>query len=168
MVASAIVPALVLQAALRLFDPSAIKPESEIVLVSLARGVNPHVALAVAQAETGNVPERDERRDRVVSKGNYGRFQVNCHTWREPMGLASCDQLLDRHVNIRAGISVLAYVQSARSAHLDGPTDWVAHYNEGVLVSSGGPGERYARRVKYLMRRHRLLAEERYRSFRGW
>ena len=168
MVASAIVPALFLQAALRLFDPSAVKPEAEIVWVSLARGVNPHVALAVAQAETGNLPEEGNRRDRVVSKGNYGRFQVNCHTWREPMGLESCERLLDRHVNIRAGIAVLAYVQAARSAHLDGPTDWVAHYNEGVLVSSGGPGDRYARRVKVLMRRHRLLAEERYHSFRGW
>jgi len=168
MVASAIVPALVMQVVLSLFDPSAMKPEAEIVWISLARGVNPHVALAVAQAETGNVSEHDDRRDRVVSKGNYGRFQVNCRTWRVPMGLASCDSFMDRHFNIRAGIAVLSYVQSARGATLDGPTDWVAHYNEGVLISSGGPGERYARKVKFLMRRLRLQAEDRYRAFNGW
>lgn len=168
MVASAILPALVLQAAVRLFDPSAMTPEAEIVWVSMARGVNPHVALAVAQAETGNIPSKDGRRDRVVSKGNYGRFQVNCRTWKEPMKLASCEELLDPHFNIRAGIAILAYVQAARGARLDGPTDWVAHYNEGVLVSSGGPGERYARRVGFILRRQRLMAEERYRSYRGW
>ncbi len=168
MVASAILPALVLQAALYLVDPSAISPEAEIVLVSVVRGVNPHVALAVAQAESGRIPEASGRRDRVVFKGNYGRFQVNCTTWKQPMGIASCRDLLKRLLNIRAGIAVLAYVQSFRRAHLQGSADWVAHYNEGSLVSAGGPGERYARRVNFLMRRYRHAAEERYRSFNGW
>ncbi len=168
MVASALLPALIVQAALRLFDPAAMSPETEIVWVSLAQGVNPHLALAVAQAETGNIPEKDGRRNRVVSLGNYGRFQVNCRTWREILGLKSCEELLDRHLNIRAGISILAYVQKNRGARLEGPVGWVAHYNEGVLVSSGGPGERYARRVNVLMRRRYQQAQKRFASFRGW
>jgi hypothetical protein len=168
MVATAIVPTLLLQVLLRLFQPSTMSPESEIVLVSLARGVNPHLALAIAQAETGNIPEREGRRDQIVSKGNYGRFQINCTTWRRPMHLESCKPLLDRHLNIRAGIAVLAYVQAIRSLSLDGPADWVAHYNEGVVISAGGPGERYAHRVKFLMRRQRVQAERRYKSFRSW
>jgi len=147
-------------------DPDRWSPETEIVLVSLVQGVNPHVALAVARAETGNIPEADGRRDRVVSKGNYGRFQVNCRTWKEPLGLESCDELLDRHRNIRAGITILAYVQQRRALSMTESPWWVAHYNEGVLV--GAAGERYARRVSSLMRRESRRSRVIYGGLRAW
>lgn len=166
MLTSLLVSAVAAASLLGALKPADISPGAEIVLVSLVQGVNPHVALAVAQAETGNVRETGGLRDRVVSQGNYGRFQVNCHAWRRPMGLDGCQDLLDRHRNIRAGISVLAYVQSRQSRRLEGPADWVAHYNEGVLVSA--TGERYARRVNFLMRRHRQRAEERFGALKGW
>ncbi|MBP7125391.1 hypothetical protein KBD49_03385 [Myxococcota bacterium] len=147
-------------------DPDRWSPETEIVLVSLVQGVNPHVALAVARAETGNIPEADGRRDRVVSQGNYGRFQVNCRAWKEALRLGSCDDLLDRHRNIRAGISILSYVQERRASSLTGAPWWVAHYNEGVLV--GAAGERYARRVSFLMRRDHRRSRALYGGLRAW
>ncbi|HOU54072.1 MAG TPA: hypothetical protein PLQ97_09105 [Myxococcota bacterium] len=146
--------------------PARWSPETEIVLVSLVQGVNPHVALAVARAETGNIPEAGGRRDRVVSQGNYGRFQVNCRAWKESLGLGSCDDLLDRHANIRAGITILAYVQQRRASSLTEPPWWVAHYNEGMLV--GAVGERYARRVSYIMRRESRRSRALYGGQRAW
>jgi hypothetical protein len=116
-------------------SPDRISPELEIVDVSLASGVDPHLALAVAHVETGGVPPRS--RDRAVFKGNYGRFQVSCRTWRKVLGLSDCRDLLDRHVGIRSGVAVLAMVQASWGRTvLDSPT-WVAHWNEGHELAHG-------------------------------
>lgn len=158
--------ALAAVAVLGPLNPEHWSPEAEIVAVSLVQGVNPHLALAVARAETGNIPETDGRRDRVISQGNYGRFQVNCRAWKEALGLNSCEELLDRRRNIRAGITILAYVQARRARSIHGPPDWVAHYNEGTVVSA--VGERYARRVSYLMQREKRRSQARFRTLRAW
>ena len=54
-------------------------PELEIGAWVALYGVPVAVALAVAETETGNVPET--RRDSVVSRGNVGRCQVNATEW---------------------------------------------------------------------------------------
>lgn len=134
------------------FSPS---PEAEIWATSLVKGVNPNVALAVHDTETGDIPEVDDQRDRIVSKGNYGRFQVNCTSWKKKLGLRRCRDMLDRHRNIQIGLYVLARFQ-ARFAREDGhgckcrrrvKHHWTAHYNEGLVVAPGGRGERYGRKV---------------------
>ncbi len=162
------IPLLVSQVFLRLWTPDLLTPEQEIVLMAIYKGVNPHLALAVAQTESGRVPEADGERDRVVSLGNYGRFQVNCTTWRRPLGLESCERLQERHTNIWAGVTVLSYVSAHRWARPSGPHRWVAHYNEGTVVTEGGRGERYARRVEYHMRRWAKASRLAARSFKGW
>lgn len=162
------IPVLVAQVFLRFWTPDLMTPTQEIVLMSVYKGVNPHLALAVAQTETGNVPEADGRRDAVVSLGNYGRFQVNCTTWQRPLGLDSCDRLKDRHVNIRAGLTILSHVAANHRARLSGPHRWVAHYNEGVVVQKGGRGERYARRVQFHMRRGLQESRRAFEAFLGW
>jgi hypothetical protein len=161
--------ALVAQACLRFGSPGEIPPEVEIVAWSLAYGVSPHVALAVAQAETGPLPERQGVRDRVISKGNYGRFQIRCRTWKRIFDLSDCRDFLDRHVNIRAGVAVLAYKQALfNGGRIGGPPTWVGHYNEGVLVTAGGNGERFTRAVIGNIRRARIASERRWGTFKGW
>jgi hypothetical protein len=168
MTATVIIPAVALQLAFRLWTPDTISPETEIVLVSMVKGVDPHVALAVAKAETGRISEDDGQRDRIISQGNYGRFQVRCKTWQKPLGLDSCDDLLERHRNIWAGVTILAYVMVGRKARLGGPVDWVGHYNEGMVVNPEGQGGRYIRRVKYHLRTSRKAAMRRFHEFKGW
>ena len=46
--------------------------DAEVVAVAAWYGVDPAVALAVAEAETGNVPAAE--RDSVLSLGNAGRM----------------------------------------------------------------------------------------------
>lgn len=159
---------LLTEAFLRFWTPDLLTPTQEIVLMSFFKGVNPHLALAVAQTETGNLSEADGTRDRIVSLGNYGRFQVNCKTWRDPLELDSCDRLLERHTNIRAGLTILSYVSASRRARPAGPHRWVAHYNEGTVVQEGGRGERYARRVEYHMRRWAKDSRRVFAPYRGW
>ncbi|MBM4395575.1 MAG: hypothetical protein FJ087_07790 [Deltaproteobacteria bacterium] len=161
------VSAVALQVLLRLWDPSTLSPDAEIVAVSLIRGVNPHLALAVAHAESGGLSEKDGSRDRALYLGNYGRFQINCTTWKKVFGLNECRELWDRHLNIRIGIAVLAYVQAMHGWRA-GPPYWVAHYNEGVLLQPDGPGERYARKVVARMRRMERLAAAAAANWRGW
>lgn len=130
-------------------------PEVEIWATALLHGVDPTVALAIHDTESGDVPESGGLREKVVSKGNYGRFQVNCTSWKKKLGLRRCRELLDRHRNIHAGLYVLARFQG-KFAHSDGHRctcrrrvkhHWSAHYNEGIIVAPGGRGERYGRKV---------------------
>ncbi len=166
---SSTVLALAMQVLLRSGSADAVPPQVEIVAWSLIRGVDPHVALAVQAAETGGLDEPSGSRDRVISKGNYGRFQIRCKTWRQVFGHQDCDELLDRHANIRAGVAVLAYVQAIfNGGRLAGVPTWVGHYNEGNVVTPGGNGERFTRAVLGYMRRAQLLASRMYGSYRGW
>ena len=135
--------------------PSSHNPEAKIVLWSLYYGVRPSLSLAVQDAETGKVDE--ESRDIVVSRGNYGRFQVNCTVWRRELGLGRCDELLDQDTNIRVGIAILARFQRRfkprwrRGCTCGGQHHWVAHYNSGILANPDS--ERYARKVVRYQRR---------------
>lgn len=144
--------AMLVALVLKGFTPS---PEAEIWASSLVKGVDPTVALAVHDTESGDIPEVDDQRDRIVYKGNYGRFQVNCTSWKKKLGLRRCREMLDRHRNIQIGLYVLARFQ-ARFAREDGhgckcrrrvKHHWTAHYNEGLVVAPGGRGERYGRKV---------------------
>ncbi len=165
---SVTIPLLLTQVFLRFWTPDLLTPTQEIVLVSLYKGINPHIALAVSQTETGALSEEDGTRDTVISMGNYGRFQVNCGTWREPLVLDSCARLLERHTNIWAGLTILSYVSTNRRARPGGSHQWVAHYNEGTVVQKGGRGERYARRVDYHMRRWAKESRRVFDPIRGW
>lgn len=167
MVSAATITAVALQALLRMWDPSTVSPEAEIIAVSLIRGVNPHLALAVAHAESGGLPEAGGQRDRAYNVGNYGRFQINCTTWKGVFGIRDCKELYDRRTNIRIGVAVLAYVQAVHGWRRGTPW-WVAHYNEGSLLQPGGPGERYARKVVARMRRMERLAARAAANWRGW
>lgn len=135
--------------------------DAEVVAVAAWYGVDPAVALAVAEVETGHVPAA--LRDVVVSKGNVGRTQVNATTWYRTFGYASRPEfvsaLQNRHTNIRAGVSILRYIQDRRAAP-DGTClcnthagSWTAHYNEGGTVTA--QGERYGLRVASKVRRMR-------------
>lgn len=128
-------------------------PEEEIILWSRIYQVDPAIALAVHDVESGNGHE--QTRDTLVSKGNYGRFQVRCSTWKKRFGLAHCSELHDRHTNIRIGVRILKIFQTkfARDAgqgcrcSTHSTHHWVAHYNAGTIVPPKGRGERYARLV---------------------
>lgn len=142
-------------------------PEDEVRFWSVVHGVDPAVALAVQDVESGQAPAH--RRDQVVSQGNYGRFQVRCTTWGPVFGLRDCSELLDRHRNIRIGLRILRAFQD-RFATRDGrgcrcPNGsghhWTAHYNEGVTVAPGGRGEKYGRLVASRVRRMERLARTR-------
>lgn len=159
--------AFVLQALLHLRGPETLSPDAEIVLVSLIRGVSPHLALAVAHIESGGLPEEGGARDRALYLGNYGRFQINCRAWKTIFKGRDCTELFDRHLNIRVGIAVLAYVQAVHGRRA-GPPLWVAHYNEGPRLVPGGPGERYAQRVVARMRRMERRAMQVVAGWRGW
>jgi soluble lytic murein transglycosylase-like protein len=161
---------LVLKLFLQSFDPEDVPPDVEIVAWSFYYQVDPHVSLAVAGCESGSVPEADGSRDRVVSQGNYGRFQVRCKTWKNVFALAGCDRLLDRHTNIRIGVSILRRIQDTFAGRhaFSGDLAWVGHYNEGVVLTLGGPGQAYAQRVQARVRRSQILARRRFGNFRGW
>ncbi len=142
---------------------SRVPVDAEVVAVAAWYGVDPAVALAVAEVETGNVPAAE--RDSVVSKGNVGRTQVNATTWRRTFGYsdrrAFVSALQNRHTNIRAGVSILRYIQDRRAAP-DGTClcgthagSWAAHYNAGYVVAPGSRGERYGLRVASKVRRMR-------------
>ena len=162
------IPVLLAQVFLRFWTPDLLTPTQEVVLMAVYKGINPHVALAVAQTETGDLPEDGGRRDRVIAQGNHGRFQVNCTTWQRPLGLDSCDPLLDRHTNIWAGLTILSHVAANHRARPAGPHRWVAHYNEGVVVQKGGRGERYARRVGFHVRRWQKASRAAFAPVLGW
>jgi soluble lytic murein transglycosylase-like protein len=119
--------------------------ELEIAAWAILHGVPADVALAVADQETGSIAPA--KRDRVVSRGNYGRFQVNCTTWRKAFGLRTCAELIDRHTNIRIGAAVLAHCKS-RWPRIE---DYVAHYNCGSTINAAG--RRYAGNVLDRIRR---------------
>ena len=143
---------------LSLFRPG---PSVEVVLWSIAYGVDPHLALAVEYAESGTPPE--SMRDRLISKTHdYGRFQIHCPSARNP----DCSTLLDRHVNIRTGVAVVAAVQARFAVGASGVCrcgraghHWIAHYNTGSAMTAAG--ERYAQRVVWKMRRDRVAFAER-------
>lgn len=138
---------------------SRVPPSVEIAAVAAWYGVDPALAIAVADAETGNVPE--SRRDSILSRtGDVGRMQVNVGTWHRTLGYrspsAAARALRNRHTNIVAGVRILASFQArfggltscrCGGEHLGG---WVAHYNGGNRVEPGSRGERYALRVAAL------------------
>lgn len=130
---------------------SQIPPRLEVTLAATLFGVDPDLAWAVQYVESrGN--------DHVVSKGNYGRFQVNCTVWRKKLGFTGCSELLDRRTNIWAGVWILSRFQhrfatrSGVGCRCGGAHHWVAHYNEGSRVRPGGRGESYGRLVLARMR----------------
>lgn len=134
-------------------------PDEEVRFWAAVHGVDPAIALAVHDVESGQAPE--SRRDLVVSQGNYGRFQVRCTTWRPYFGLRACSDLLDRHRNIRLGVRILRLFQdrfasrNGRGCRCSNPAGhhWIAHYNEGMTIVPGGRGERYGRLVASRARR---------------
>lgn len=137
--------------------------DAEVVAVAAWYGVDPAVALAVAEAETGNVPAVE--RDSVLSLGNAGRMQVNAtQTFRVlgyPDRATAMRALRTRHANIRAGVYLLRRWQD-RFAAADGTClcgthagSFAAHYNSGNVVKPGSRGERYGIRVAMKVRRLR-------------
>lgn len=148
-----------LQAFLVFFNPAVVPTDAEIAFWSIIKGVDPHLAIAVSTAESGNVPEANGVRDRVISLGNYGRFQVQCSSWREKFGVQDCNEFLDHSFNIRAGVAVLSYIMAHRHITRRDPVDWVAHYNEGTVISPGGLGERFAKRVQYHLRKNKVRSQ---------
>ena len=162
------IPVLAMQAFMHLRSPDMLTPEQEITLMAIYKGVNVNLAHAVAKVETGNIPEESGARDKVVSAGNYGRFQINCTTWKKPLKLDSCEDLLERHTNIWAGLTVLSYVSANRWAKPKGPHHWVAHYNAGVVVEKGSRGERYANKVASYMRTWSKQSRRKFGQFKGW
>jgi len=139
--------------------PKHIEPEQEVVFWSGVYGVDPRVALAVHEQESGGISEQGGKRDSIVSLGNIGRFQINCRTFRAMRRVKDCDHLKNRHINIIEGVRILAEVQS-RFARGEGCRCnghyWVSHYNAGEVVCVGSPAERYGRRVMARARRMRL------------
>ena len=144
-----------------------VPPPVKIAGWAVLRGVAPVVALAVSEAETGALPEA--KRDRVVSRGNVGRLQINATTWCRRLGFAgkarraACIRSLKvPGFNARTGTGILAGFQAAYAprgaplvdvagcrcgrAHAGG---WTAHWNEGLRVSAGGRGERFGLRVQW-------------------
>jgi len=147
--------------------------EAEASLWAVLAGIDPVVAVAVANTETGDLPELGEpssrkwgqgvHRDNVVVAGNYGRFQVNCSVWLDDLGLNECTDLLDRGVNIRSGVHILSKFQARfkprrgkKGCKCGGRHHWTAHYNEGTQVEPGGSGEDYGRRVAQKIRGSRV------------
>ena len=137
-------------------------PEVEIAAVATLRGVPVNEAWAIHDTESGNVPEPLpnggplRNRDNVVSQGNVGRFQVNCPTWKRLTGNTTCEPLTNRHVNILAGVTIMArWRAKCRTGkppcHRPRSTHWSCHYNQGY--SCTGHGVRYAGRVVEKMRR---------------
>jgi hypothetical protein len=140
-------------------------PRVEIVAWSLYYGVNPNLALAVQDTETGDLTEADGTRDRALWKGNFGRFQVNCTTWRATFGIRACSELFDVHANIRAGVAVLAYVRThyawgERYCRCGGAHHWVAHYCGGTRVDEAA--QKYARSAVRRMRIKEIEARARF------
>lgn len=126
-------------------------PDVEIAAIAILRGVPPVLALAVSDAETGNIPART--RDTVISRGNVGRLQIRASTWWKPLGYANrraCIRALqDRHTNIKAGVAILATF--ARRYQAEGLPAIAGHYNAGGTL--GEAGTRYAGRVAAHMAR---------------
>jgi len=142
---------------------SRVPVDAEVVAVAAWYGVDPAVALAVAEVETGNVPAAE--RDSVLSLGNAGRLQVNAtQTWRVlgyPDRATALRALRTRHANIRAGVYLLRRWQD-RFAAADGTClcgahagSFAAHFNSGNVVKPGSRGERYGLRVASKVRRMR-------------
>jgi len=104
-------------------------------------------------------------RDTVVYRGNVGRFQIRATTWCHPLGLgsrAAClRRLQDRHVNIRAGVAVLAYIAARHPS-----ASWAeiaARYNTGTTGTAAGA--RYAAKVERAMERRLRWGQD---NRRGW
>jgi hypothetical protein len=135
--------------------------ELEIGAVARLSGVDPYMALAVQYVESrGN--------DKAVSRTNdWGRYQINCPTWRRYLYLSSCTQLLNRHVNIWSGIHVIKRYQdryAPRKGYLcrvHGQHAWISHYNSGNSVT--GRGVSYGNIVMAV--RHRLMRADKKRAF---
>lgn len=139
--------------------------DAEVAIVSTALGVDPVVALAVAEVESGNVPP--ERRDTVVSPtGDVGRFQINSRTWTRRLGYRSpaafTVAMQNRHANILTAAIIMRRIEFKYATedrevcrcgnHNGGP---MSHYNEGVEITA--KGEAYGLRV--LSKVHRMLYE---------
>jgi hypothetical protein len=139
--------------------PKDIEPQEEVVFWSGVYEVDPKIALAVHELESGGISEDAGKRDSVVSLGNIGRFQINCRTFKAMRQTRDCKQLENRHLNIFEGVRILAQVQR-RFARGDrcrcSGHSWVSHYNAGEVVCAGSPAERYGRRVVARARRIRL------------
>jgi len=139
--------------------PKHIAPEEEITFWSGVYGVDPRIALAVHEQESGGIVEKGGQRDSVVSLGNIGRFQINCKTYKAMRRTRDCYQLQNRHINIFEGVRILAEVQRrfARGERCRCRGHyWVSHYNAGEIVFPGSFPERYGRRVMALARRMHL------------
>lgn len=130
-----------------------VQTSDEIRFWSALYGVDPTLARAVTYVES-------REKDGLISPtGDYGRAQVNCHTWIKALRLESCEDLLDTHINAWAGVHVLARYQK-RYANRDKTAcrcgqiprhHWVAHYNCGHVLKRRGLT--YAGAVMHAMRR---------------
>ena len=130
----------------------------EVRFFAWTMGVDPDLAQAVTIVESGE-------RDGLVSKtGDFGRGQVNCHTWLRKLGIESCAQLLNVHINAWAQARVMAAFKR-RFAARDGwacrcreskgtPHWWIAHYNSGNKLTPRGMAYQMVARwhVKRLVR----------------
>lgn len=121
-------------------------PDVEIYLQAKRYKVDPDLVFAVAKKETGNIKESE--RDRVISPTNdYGRFQLNCGTWKKRLNLDSCDRLLDRHYNYATAAWLIARLQKkfGRNQY------WIGHYNGGMTASVAYAKDvlRYRREFKF-------------------
>lgn len=99
-----------------------------IVFYSNIYGVDPEVALAVAQVESNLNPSA------ISPTNDYGLFQLNRRSFPE----YSTDELLDPNKNIILGIQYLAKMQKECS-HKD-DINWLVCYNGG---------KEFAKKVKH-------------------
>jgi len=144
----------------------ALPPDAEIGAWATLRGVPVDVARAIASAETGNVAEprllrsmgNKPHRDNIIAQGGVGRMQVNPSVQWKRLGYRSRSEavraLQNRHVNIYAGVLILAafqrrYEPLTRSIHdcrCGRPHSWTAHYNGSKRMDSYG--RRVVRKVE--------------------
>lgn len=137
---------------------SQVPPNFEIEALALAHDVNPALALAVAEQESGNsdVWRKGPQAGRhMISRtGDHGRFQINCFYFQKETHLP-CGVLANRHLNMYWGVRKIASIQRKRGGHYTRPPVWIGHYNSGGLITSRGA--QYARQV--ISRMNRITRE---------
>jgi len=123
--------------------------DQQIWFYASLNNVDPKLSLAITRAETGNVPEH--LRDTIISRGNYGRYQILASTWKKHLGLKNSRELLNSTTNIRWGNYILGKFQR-RFAGKNGcrcgkKHHWTCHWNSGIVCNKHS--EKFSRRVLY-------------------
>lgn len=125
----------------------------QISFWSWIHNIDPITVEAISETETGDVPEKWEppsrtypntTRETVISKGNYGRLQINCTTWKKNLGITDCKELLNDKNNIRYATYIIKRFKNKFAKRYKGKHShrWIGHYNSGNILTDRG--KRYA------------------------